>query len=427
MRVEQRQAFASELLHSEKLKKLSAADHGLATQLTMGVLRWRSGLDALISEASSLKLGRLDLEVLVALRLGVFQLQFLQRVPARAAIFESVELTKRAQKKSAAPFVNAVLRKVERLKLPSIADAGDAPALATAAAHPLWLIERWVARLGLETARAVCLYNQSVPIASIHLRDLSIEAELLKAGLSLAAGGLLTQARRVMAGDIASTSAYLEGRVGIQDEGSQLVAMLVGNGSRILDCCAAPGGKTALMAERNASAQVFAVDLHVHRAILLRRLAARHNVQVIAADARQLPFIAEFDRVLADVPCSGTGTLAHNPEIKWRLKPADLHDLAARQSAILRAALNRVAPLGRLVYSTCSLEPEENEAIVEQALAGYPQFRLIDCRAELERLREAGDLAESQNGPLLSGPYFRSLPGVHPCDGFFAAVLERFR
>jgi 16S rRNA (cytosine967-C5)-methyltransferase len=145
---------------------------------------------------------------------------------------------------------------------------------------------------------------------------------------------------------------------------------------------------------------------------------------VIAADARQLPFQGEFDRVLVDVPCSGTGTLARNPEIKWRLKPSDLNDLADRQVAILQAALERVASGGRLVYASCSLEPEENEVVVEKVLNNATGFRVASCREELARLRDAGELSRDDLDSLISGNYLRTIPGVHPCDGFFAAVLE---
>jgi 16S rRNA (cytosine967-C5)-methyltransferase len=146
---------------------------------------------------------------------------------------------------------------------------------------------------------------------------------------------------------------------------------------------------------------------------------------VIAADARQLPLIDSFDRVLADVPCSGTGTLAHNPEIRWRLRPDDLQDLAARQFAILESAAARLARGGRLVYSTCSLEPEENEAVVERVLGKTNDFRLASCRDELVRLRDERELAWEDVDSLLGGEYLRTIPGVHSCDGFFAAVLER--
>ena len=187
-------------------------------------------------------------------------------------------------------------------------------------------------------------------------------------GITLAPGALLTSARIVTGGDVTQTRAYREGRVFIQDEASQLVAALVGKGSRLLDCCAAPGSKTAAIASRNPAAEIVAVELHPHRAELLRAASSRGQC---SGHHRRHPAIAaqgEFDRVLADVPCSGTGTLARNPEIKWRLKTEDLRDLHAKQVAILRAALRQLAPGGRAVYSTCSLEPEENQAVVEEVL-----------------------------------------------------------
>jgi 16S rRNA (cytosine967-C5)-methyltransferase len=211
----------------------------------------------------------------------------------------------------------------------------------------------------------------------------------------------------------------------IQDEASQLVSLLVGRGSNILDCCAAPGGKTRTLAERNPNARIVAAELHPHRARLLRKLVAAPNVQVIAADVRDLPVTALFDRVLADVPCSGTGTLGRNPEIKWRLKLEDLADLRARQVAILQSAMQNVCTGGRLVYSTCSLEKEENSAVVEKVLSIDRSFRVLDCRVELERLHSQGELRWEGIDSLTSGPYLRTIPGVHPCDGFFAALLQK--
>src|SRR5438309_1389836 len=216
------------------------------------------------------------------------------------------------------------------------------------------------------------------------------------------------------------------GRLAMQDEASQLVALLVGKGSNILDCCAAPGGKTRLLAERNPEARITAVELHPLRARLLRKLVPAKNVEVIQADVRELKE-GEYDRVLVDVPCSGTGTLARNPEIKWRLNPEDLVDLHGRQLQILRSALRRLKPGGRLVYSTCSLEQEENAEVVEEALADDPSIQLIECRSELERLRADGDLAWTDIDSLTAGPCLRTIPGTHPCDGFFAAIVERRR
>ncbi len=188
------------------------------------------------------------------------------------------------------------------------------------------------------------------------------------------------------------------------------------------------------MTDRNPNADVAAVELHPHRARLLRRLLGAHdrqtgveprNIRVVAADARSLPFATRFDRVLADVPCSGTGTLARNPEIKWRLVPEDLADLHARQVAILRSAMAQVAAGGRLIYSTCSLEPEENEAVIERCLGENSSFRVLDCRSELEQLQREGELIWPDPSSLTRGPYLRTLPGVHPCDGFFAAILGK--
>ena len=429
LRVERDQSYASELLHSSRLAKLSSSDHGLATELVMGVLRWRSLLDQRLATASSQELDRMDPEVLAALRLGIYQLQFLSRIPARAAIFESVELVKAARKRSAASFVNAILRKTELKGAESVLEViehcVDARQLAACSAHPEWLVTRWVLHYGLTSARQICVHNQIVPDTAIHVYDHQSERELAEAGVLLRPGLLVSSARRVNSGDIAKTKAYREGRISIQDEASQLVALLAGHGEKILDCCAAPGSKTALLAKRNPRARVFASELHPHRARLLRHLVGLPNVHVVAADARRLPFASGFDRILADVPCSGTGTLARNPEIKWRLKPEDLTDLQSRQIAILKSTLGQLAAGGRLVYSTCSLEREENEVVVEAALEDAAGLARIDCRAELEQLSRSRELCWDEVDSLLAGPYLRTIPGKHPCDGFFAAIIER--
>jgi 16S rRNA (cytosine967-C5)-methyltransferase len=427
LRVEQTGAYASELLHSEKLDKLSIADRALATELVMGVLRWRSRLDETIAAASSRPLNKLDTEVLNALRLAAYQMQFLSRIPARAAINESVELVKRAKKRSAAPFANAVLRMLAEIKpepLPETIVGDPIPFLTREFAHPEWLVKRWVAAFGAEPAFAICQHNQRIPSTAIRLDSPEIERELAIEGVALAPGALLASARIITSGDITQSLAFREGRVFIQDEASQLVAALVGAASRLLDCCAAPGGKTAALAARNRTAEIVAVELHPHRAELLRRRVHAANVQVITANALYLPLQGGFDRVLADVPCSGTGTLARNPEIKWRLTPDDLGDLHARQVDILRAALRQLAPGGRAVYSTCSLEREENEDVVEEVLRDNPAYWVRDCREELQRLRDEGELVWGDLDSLLSGKFLRTLPGVQPCDGFFAAVLE---
>ena len=441
LRVNQQDAFASELLHSDRLEKLSSVDRGLTTEIVMGVLRWRSRLDATIESLAQRPLTKLDAEVLTALRLGTYQLHYLDRIPAHAAISDSVDLVKRAHKRSAAPFVNAVLRKVATGQggtnapsySPAVVDRAelsssrewDATSLAAEFAHPIWLVERWIAEFGPERTALICRHDQRVPPLTLRIDSADSEDELKRDGIELAPGALLSGARTITNGDVLKSKAVLEGRVFIQDEASQLVAALVGTGSRLLDCCAAPGGKTAAMAARNPTAEIIAAELHAHRAELLRKRVHSANVQVIEADALNLPTTGNFDRVLADVPCSGTGTLARNPEIKWRLKPDDLVDLHARQVAILKASLKHLSPGGRAVYSTCSLEREENELVVEEVLREAQEYRLLDSLDELERLRSSGELVWEDVDSLVNGKYLRTIPGVHPCDGFFAAVMER--
>ncbi len=436
LRVERESSYASELLHSSAYERLSQQDHSLATELVMGVLRWRSKLDDEIATASSQPLPKVDLEILIALRLALYQFRFLDRIPQRAALNESVELVKRARKRSAASFVNAILRKLaaksELAAIPTN-EPLSAGSLAHTFAHPAWMVERWARAYGLSAAQKICEHNQSIPITAIRLRTPN---PIFEKEINLIPGALLASARRVKAGDITKTAAYRTGQVVIQDEASQLVAALVGsseNPARILDCCAAPGGKTLAIADRNPAASITAVELHPHRARLLRRLLhlsapadSPTNINIVVADSQRLPTTAPFQRILADVPCSGTGTLARNPEIKWRLTPADLADLQHRQRAILHSALAQLAPGGQLIYSTCSLEKEENEDVIEQALCDNHSVRIIDCGPALAHLRETKDLIWQETAPPLTrGPYLRTLPGLHPCDGFFAAILQR--
>ena len=422
LRIEREDAYASELLHSTRAEKLSAEDHRLTTELVMGTLRWRARLDDHIANLSSQK--KLDLEVLTALRLGAYQILFLDRIPARAAVNESVELVKRARKRSAAPFVNALLRKVSP-GVPLEPEDKTPPSLAAIYSHPKWMVDRWSRFFGCERAEFICRHDQQTPAVALRMRRASVEGELTNAGIRLEPGALLTLASRLVSGDLTRTAAFRSGDVAIQDEASQLVALLVGSGQRILDCCAAPGGKTALIADRNPKATIIAAELHPHRALLLRRLVPQPNVRVVTADIRSLPVTGLFDTILVDAPCSGTGTLARHPEIKWRLQSEHLVSLQKLQIEILSAAMKHLASGGRLLYSTCSLEKEENEDVIEAVLARESGYETLDCRPELERLQQAGDLNWRDVGSLISGRFLRTLPGLHPCDGFFAALLRK--
>ena len=395
---------ADDLLRDDSLMaRMPEADRRLTTALVLGVLRWQIQLDRQIRQFMARPNTKFDPAVLMALRLGTFQLLHLDRIPAHAAINDSVELVKRAKLRSAAGLVNAVLRKVAagigEQQIPEASKghdfsraeivARDSGALASegssqaVAAHPAWIVERWAKFFGTDTAGAICQYDQSQPPATIRVFDPGVLRELDDAGVRLAPGNLLTAAHTVVSGDVGATTAFREGRVNMQDEGSQLVGEIAAaaahGATRILDACAAPGGKTLILAQRNPEARIVACEVSPPRLERLRdRLSVLgERVECRAADAMALDFDAEFDCVLADVPCSGTGTLSRNPEIRHRLQPGDLPRHAVRQRAILASALQAARPGGRVVYSTCSLEPEENEEVVRAVVELSQDIRVL--------------------------------------------------
>jgi 16S rRNA (cytosine967-C5)-methyltransferase len=552
MAVERGQSHSDDLLRGKGVNALSAPDRHLATALVLGALRWQIQLDRQLQALLARPGAKLDPEIRIALRLGAFQLLHMDRIPARAAIDESVELAKQAGHKFASGMVNAVLRKLgrtaragkdtagaeapadlgtvtARLKscpdtscptsgvlsepvettLDSAADvaadsarlkpspvtkpghastkpgkspggpgqsaAGAAPEgtdvakLALAEAHPAWMVERWAGFYGLETAGAICRHGQSQPVLTVRIvgtegqgedrgfppmpredetqvlrlrsaplrmtGQKAILAELAETGVVLEGGELLTSAYTVAAGDITATAAFREGRVRLQDEGSQLVGELAGRAGRaaasILDACAAPGGKTLILAERNPAARIVACESSSARLEQLRlRLAGLgERVECRLADATALNEEAVYEVTLADVPCSGTGTLGRNPEIRHRLRLEDIARQAERQRAILAAALRSIRAGGRVVYSTCSLEPEENEQVVGAVLAAMPNARAVKLEDEIaallgERVLTASG-AERLRSSITPEGYLRLLPGVFHTDGFFVCVLER--
>ncbi len=440
-RVERDAAFATEALDARLDALEKRADAALATELTMGVLRWQRLLDFLLSRYTDRPVVSLDAEVRLALRLGLYQMRFLSRVPAAAAVNESVELVKRARKRSAAGLVNAMLRRAARdpqlraapesLLLP---DLPLAERLGIALSHPTWLVERWLARFGEAPARALLEADNRPPRLTAALLDAGrmdeTRAALAEQGIEVAPGRWLAAAVELRAarrsGAGRARGAFEHSSIVIQDEASQMIPLLAGvqPGDRVLDLCAAPGGKTARVARQAAPGIVVASDVHHHRLRQMRELLGRlglGNVHAVALDGTQpLPFSARFDRVLVDAPCSGTGTLARNPEIRWRLGPEDLPALAEKQTALALQGFARLAPGGRLVYSTCSLEPEENEQVVAAVLA-QPGARLVNAEAALApHLRPevaCRALFDAQG-------FFRTLPPRDGADGFFAAVLE---
>jgi 16S rRNA (cytosine967-C5)-methyltransferase len=432
--VERGSSHSDELLRQPAMDKLSQQDRNLTTNLVMGVLRWQIALDAGIAALLTRPGAQLDSAVQMALRLGAFQLLYLDRVPVYAAIGESVELAKRTGNRFAAGMVNAVLRKIAAQGKPNeIAKVTNSLELANNYAHPRWLVERWVKNFGLETAKRICEYDQEP--APIFIRLLAPEAEqqVLAEGMELAPASFLTNIRAIVRGDISATAAFRNGLVRIQDEGSQLVAEIAGHGQKILDACAAPGGKTAILAERNPDATITACDVSKRRLDEMQRMlksASFYNrIEFVSANVSNQDFQPKFDLVLCDAPCSGTGTLARNPEIRYRLNEGELKRQHDRQVGILASVMQAVKPGGRLLYSTCSLEPEENEAVVQECLGRGDEFDLIRIDREIERLEEAGILlsegAEKLRGTALENGYLHIFPGVHSCDGYFAALLAR--
>ena len=440
-RVEAAGAYASDLLHAELGANVKAEDAALATEIVLGVIRWRRLLDFLLERHLKKSVERLDLPVALALRMGIYQLRFLDRVPARAVVNESVETVRYARKTSAATLVNAVLRRVaEEAREPAEAlmpaSGNPADRLALLYSHPTWMVERWLARLGEPETIALLKANNFAPRLNCAIHDVAQREEILlalkHAGLRIEPGKLLQSAFAVSGGSPARTEAFRAGRISIQDEASQVIPLLleVQSGDRVLDLCAAPGGKTPpLVRGAGENGMVVAGERHAHRIRAMREQFRRLHlpeVRLVELDAEKpLPFSARFDRILVDAPCSGTGTLSRHPEIRWRLKPDQLAEFHALQCSLLANALEMLAPGGRLVYSTCSMEPEENENVVDEVLKtrGYVS-RVIRARAA-DSLRDR--IAEGVDAHSLFGSagYFRTSPHVHHTDGFFAAIIER--
>jgi 16S rRNA (cytosine967-C5)-methyltransferase len=435
--VERGKAHADDLLRARAVDALAPADRHLATTLVLGVLRWQILLDDQLKLLTKTR-KKLDPEVAIALRVGAFQLRFLDRIPAHAAIDESVELTKQSGHRFASGLVNAVLRKLAAAGPAEILPEETADELALAQAHPAWLVERWTRFYGLEAAKSICRHGQAQPVRIARLVNPAVEAELIEAGLGLESANILAAARLVISGDITASVAYREGRLRLQDEGSQLIAELAACSTdldqkvrSIGDTCAAPGGKTLILAERNPEAHILACESSPRRLAELRERLSTYadRVECRLADATALAEESAFDLVLADVPCSGTGTLGRNPEIRHRLRLEDLARHAERQRAILSTALRAARPGGRVVYSTCSLEPEENEQVAAAVLAENQDARQVSLDSRIRALAEAGILtasgADRLRNCLTPDGALRLLPGALPTDGFYVALIEK--
>ena len=404
-------------------------DRALAGEIATGTLRWQAAFDQVIAAFAGRPIGRLDREVVAILRLSIFQLLHLDRVPAAAVVDDAVELTRRAGKKSAAGFVNALLRRVsrERSSLPLPKDP-PIDFLSITLSHPRWLVERWLTRYGIEAATSWARFDNEPAPLTLRVNTLratrdGLARELQDLGVATDVARFAPDALIVREGNPLLTPLAHTGVFVVQDEASQLVGHFVGAvpGERILDACASPGGKTTQMAAAlQGDGTIAAADVRGRRVALLDRAvreSGARNVLVVQANARQtVPFRdAAFDAILVDAPCSGLGTIRRDPDVRWRRRETDLASLATAQSEMLAHLADAVRPGGRLVYSTCSSEPEENEAVVEAFLSSHRQFRL----ATPAHFKKDVTMA-----PLLDGNgALRTLPFRDGLEAFYAACL----
>ncbi len=436
--VEDCQAYASLLLDA-KLKRshLSQQERALATELTYGVLRWQGRLDYLLAAVTNRPWDTVDPALRRLLRLGAYQILFLTRIPAYAAVNETVALTQEVMhsriKPVAKAFINAILRRLlERHATIHFPDASSDPvgALATRWSHPPWLVARWLTRLGAEETEALLRANNEIPALSVAVNRLKRRPEEVKDRLACIAGSV-TPGRFAPGifhlkdgAEALRDSAFADGWYFPMNEAAALPVLLLDPqpGDVVLDACAGGGGKTALLLEQLAgSGRVIALDPSARAHRRLREARARlglDRVSPVQADARgaaQL-FTRPVDRVLVDAPCSGLGTLRRHPERKWQQQEAGLAALARLQLELLHGVAPLLKPGGFLVYSTCSLEPEETDAVIETFLRDFPEFTAADA---------PGSLAATVTELIDSTGVLRTWPHRHGLDGFYAIRLRK--
>ncbi|PLR97332.1 16S rRNA (cytosine(967)-C(5))-methyltransferase RsmB [Bacillus sp. T33-2] len=429
--VEKNQAYSNLLLNSTIEKnEISKKDIGLLTELTYGTLQRRMTLDFYLDPF--IKNNRkLEKWVMQLLRLTVYQMVYLDRIPDRAAIFEAVEIAKRRGHKGIASVVNGVLRSIQREGLPSFDSLKDpAERIAAETSHPLWIVKRWVEQFGFDRTKEMCEINLTAPLqtARVNLTKTTRDeclALLEEEGFSVEASPIIPEAIKCLRGNLASSDAFRRGLITIQDESSMLAAYAldVQNEERILDACAAPGGKSSHIAERlEGTGQVISLDLHEHKVRLIADNAERlglSNIEATKMDSRKAPEHFEketFDRILLDAPCSGLGVMRRKPDMKYTKKESDLSQLQAIQLTLIESVSPLLKKGGTLVYSTCTVDRSENQEVVERFLQENPGFEGDEGLAA--RMPEAVR-------SLIRGYDFQLLPQDIGSDGFYIACLRK--
>lgn len=410
--------------------RLGVRDRRLVTELVYGVLRHRNRLDWVLGQFCRRPIMRLSPTLRNILRLGAYQLLFLDRIPPRAVVDEAVGLTQRKGAKGLSGFVNAVLRSLDREQAAiSYPDRSTdlVRHISICYSHPPWMVSRWLQRYGPERTMVICLANNEVPPVTLRTNTLLTTRERLCAQLRHRGGsieackvsplGLKTRGEAVF-----QSSPYRKGWIYVQDEAAQLVVLALAPrpGEMILDACAAPGGKTTHIAQGMANqGRIIAMDIDAERLKMVgencERLGVR-IVQCLSGDAREVETLTElqFDRILVDAPCSGLGVLRRNPDGKWHKNEDLIHRYAQLQSEILDAVSPRLRKAGILLYSTCTIEPEENEQVVEGFLKTHPEFDIQDLRGYLPR---------SASSMITPEGFLFTLFNKESMDGFFAARL----
>lgn len=433
-RVEEGGAYADALLgHTLRTNKLERRDHALLTRLVYGTLAWQGYLDHIIAVFCRRPPAQLDVPVRTMLRLALFQISLLSRIPAFAAVSTAVELAKRFRGGAAAGLVNAVLRRAvagwQDVSFPSRQD-DPIGHLSARLSHPRWLVERWVAQFGVDETEALLRADNEPAPTVARLNRLRSELGRLLDELRGAREAELCSYSPVAirigdGGGSEAVPAYAAGLFSLQGEASQVVSFLVDPqpGERVLDACAAPGGKATHMAElMDNRGEIVAVDINARGIERLRRLARRLGLSIVRPTVTDVltwhPGEALFDRVLVDAPCSGLGTLREHPEIKWKRKPEDIAARANLQRQLLLRAADWVRPGGILVYATCTIAAEENDDVLTWFVAQRPAFAVDDPRPSLP---------PGVHGLIGSDHVLRTFPQRHGLDGFFAARLKAHR
>jgi 16S rRNA (cytosine967-C5)-methyltransferase len=429
--IEKNQAYSNLLLNNTIEKhSLSPKDVGLLTELTYGTLQRRMALDYYL-EPFVKDNKKLANWVHHLLRLTLYQMVYLDRIPDRAAIYEAVEIAKSRGHKGIASLVNGVLRSIQREGLPSLEEVSDSnKRLSLETSHPEWLITRWVNQFGYEKTKEMCEINLTAPLqtARVNLTKISrgeCVAILEEDGYQIEKSPIIPEAIRSVKGNLASTIAFKYGMFTIQDESSMLAAYALGakQNEYILDACAAPGGKSTHIAEKMANTgEVISVDLHQHKVRLINDNAKRlglENIKTSVSDSRQLQekFKNEsFDRILLDAPCSGLGVMRRKPDMKYTKTEKDIERLSTIQQDLLRSVTPLLKKDGILVYSTCTVDKEENEYTIKTFLQNNPEFE-GDVSFKF-RMPEAIQ-------PLITGFDLQIFPQDFGSDGFYIAALRK--